>query len=69
MDQRHIVLKDDHTRPYMWSQKEVVSETKHFYWVTLNGIWSFHHYHNDSIREMSRKATNGKLLCMYLKTK
>ena len=30
------------TQDHIWSQKEGVSGTKHFYWVPLYGIRSFH---------------------------
>ena len=50
MDQYHLMLKD-HIR----SQKEGMTGTKHFYWVPLYGIRSFH----VSFHEMVTKASNG----------
>ena len=41
MEQHHLMLKVSMT---ILSQKEDVSETKHFYWVPLNGIRSLHHF-------------------------
>ena len=47
------MLTELHMRQYVWSQREGVSGTKHFYWVPLYGIRSFHalfhHFHNVSI--------------------
>ena len=56
-EQCHLVLKDDHTRPDIWSQKEGVSGTKHFFSVPLYGI---HHYSLCFyIGEVSTKTSNG----------
>ena len=42
MDQRHQVSLKSSTRDYIWSQKDGVTGTKHFCWVQLYGIGSFH---------------------------
>ena len=39
MDQHHFVLKVSLKSS---TQKEGMSGTKHFYWVPLYGMWSFH---------------------------
>ena len=51
MDQYYFMFKvslKSSTRDHVWSQKEGVSGTKHFYWFTLYGIRlfhaSFHHF-------------------------
>ena len=69
MDQHHLMLKvslKSFTRGHIWSQK-IVSGTKHFYWVPLYGIRSFHasFHHFPScfcICEMPTKASNGTIM-------
>ena len=62
MDQHHLLLKDDHTRPYICSQKEGVSGTN----ISISSIvWNFMFHlttlHNVSICVVMRKGPSTSL--------